>query len=777
MTPTRNSSPPVAQSERLLEHCRQRTTSFADIQLAELFENAGAALLDFAERAQSNAVQGRFFEAMNQLQRHRSDVASTFRQRIQAGFTRFSDTMTAEGEDQSDHGDAQSAELSLLSPEEIEESVAAENLTRKANTAYGFELHALSERLAAITGLQRLKASLIPGGPHHLVDAYRASLAQLDVEIKAKIVLYALFDRFVIKQAGPFYEGLNDDLEKAGVLPDLKPVHVQSARHLDPGGTAASHQRAPDSNTTKQTDVDTSLGAELFNSIVELISATRRARPSARSGNGARSDVGKVSGVSPQIQAAAKETLVAALDTIQTDTALKAAATGIGGSSGIPNIEVDDGLVDRVKHVLRKERAQILQQVDGDNLAPMDGSIIDLIGMLFEYMLNDPVLPNSAKALLSHLHTPYLKLALIDQRLLVDSNHPARQLLDKMVEAGSLWVDGRNPTRGIFPAIKTVVDRIVREFKKDVSLFVELLRWFEQAMAEQQRRASTMERRTREAAQGKERLLLAKQRATRQIRILMHQHALPQTVSDFLSKTWLDDLVFVLLRDQKGENGEEWKREVETAEQLVRLFEPGIADTERAARMATVPEIRDEINLRLQRMGNYNHRTVDALLALLDDPQSWPPADAAAIDDTGESLTHRQAEAADIVEPIGSPTDTERAMIERLEKTRPGTWFEFTPSDGDRAKRVKLSWISPLTSSCTFVDKSGIQAETRTLHALAQQILSGQARIAPRRPPFIDRALVSIRRMLKRDKVGKPGTETGFLYLGAPEFEDMRPES
>ena len=70
--------------------------------------------------------------------------------------------------------------------------------------------------------------------------------------------------------------------------------------------------------------------------------------------------------------------------------------------------------------------------------------------MLFEYMLNDPVLPAVAKALISHLHTPYLKVAIIDRRLLTDSNHDARQLLDSLVEAGSHWIDERNLKRGIY---------------------------------------------------------------------------------------------------------------------------------------------------------------------------------------------------------------------------------------------------------------------------------------------------------------------------------------
>jgi hypothetical protein len=49
-----------------------------------------------------------------------------------------------------------------------------------------------------------------------------------------------------------------------------------------------------------------------------------------------------------------------------------------------------------------------------------------------------------------------------------------------------------------------------------------------------------------------------------------------------------------------------------------------------------------------------------------------------------------------------------------------------------------------------FVDRSGMQAEIKTLNELAQDIIDGRARvIRPPKHPFIERALVSIRKVLK----------------------------
>jgi hypothetical protein len=100
-----------------------------------------------------------------------------------------------------------------------------------------------------------------------------------------------------------------------------------------------------------------------------------------------------------------------------------------------------------------------------------------------------------------------------------------------------------------------------------------------------------------------------------------------------------------------------------------------------------------------------------------------------------------------------SLSDEERAMIERLRKLKFGTWFEFTGDDGTTTKRIKLSWMSLLTSTCMFVDRSGMQAEIKTLGELAQEILSGRARVIPKQQhPFIERALVSVRKVLSQAK-------------------------
>jgi hypothetical protein len=93
----------------------------------------------------------------------------------------------------------------------------------------------------------------------------------------------------------------------------------------------------------------------------------------------------------------------------------------------------------------------------------------------------------------------------------------------------------------------------------------------------------------------------------------------------------------------------------------------------------------------------------------------------------------------------------EHEMMEKLRKIQFGTWFEVTDGPKGVVQKVKLSWLSPLTSSCMFVDRAGVQTAIKPLRTLAQEILAGKSKILDdSNNPFVERTLHAIRRMLQR---------------------------
>lgn len=850
-----------ARFQSLLTDGRDMVLVFLSAQLNELFNNTDEALLDFAEHAESNEMQNRFFEAMGAVRGHRADMEHVFREQVQGGFETFGESSPRPVEE-----DQEPEEMSLIEQDDMDEAVAVENLIMKGHDTYFAQLYALGQRFAVLNNGRKISEEQIPGGPTYLVNGFQAAIRLLSVDVKAKIVLYALFDKFVMRQLKGLYDEINSNLKNAGILPNLKPVFSRSAAgepnaqlgsesqaevpadggeagaamaqdagaptHAYQGGAEAQNSwgSAPNAAAAHQSGYaggeaqgdwgaaantegtfQPSLGEELFDTILHLMASVQRSRPhGSHSGSGQRPVMVPQAGYNTSAPRAAghghghghdgmmphgggaggggtgggRGQLISAIEHVR--------PAGVGQGQGVlsdleslPTVAVDPNFVDSLKAVIKSERQQIYAQVDDEQLEAIDADTIELIGMLFEYMLNDPLLPNVAKALLSHLHTPYLKLSLTDRNLLVDSEHPARLLLDLLVEAGGQWVYETDIKRGIFPQMQITVDRVLKESGQNEGLFPELLDYFKAATDEYRRKSDSIEQRAQESLKGREKLHVAKKRAIDEIQNRIRRANLPVHAERFLTQAWTDRLVFILLRRKGDDVGEEWSQSLQTVDDLVWLFGPDAARTDPREIEDVGANIREEIENALDTLGGYHQRYLNELLELLSNPSAiaeWhkqadqaSPSEASSEDvleesqrDVAARASERSAKMPDTAwkknasagqpelrdESLASDADSmsqaEQEMLEKMHKIKFGTWFEFEETEG-AVRRLKLSWLSPLTSTCMFVDRNGAQAETKTLEDTARLMVSGKIKIVsqPRRP-FMERAMLAVKNALQR---------------------------
>jgi hypothetical protein len=212
---------------------------------------------------------------------------------------------------------------------------------------------------------------------------------------------------------------------------------------------------------------------------------------------------------------------------------------------------------------------QLCAQIGDDKqIAADDGRMIDLVGMIFEYMLGDKQLPDSVKAVLSYLHTPYLKAAFLDRKLFEKPEHASRQLLNCLAEAGTRWVNSDGDSQfKVFPKIKSVIRRVLTDFHSDITLFDELLLEMREFNHKVEHSIEVMERRAREKAEGEDRLREVKRRVLLEVRKRMEGHDLPSHIIVLLLHPWSDYLTFTLLRH--GEDSSEWQEGVDTIDEIV----------------------------------------------------------------------------------------------------------------------------------------------------------------------------------------------------------------
>ncbi len=558
-----------SQFQPLLDRCKDMVTVYINALLTELFTNSDKALTSFARKAENNEVQNRFFDAMSVIRNRHGLVEHEFRELLATGFEEFWSNSKPSAEDPAAEEDS---ELELIDHDSMNEATALDNIISKTVGAHRSQLYALGQRLTVVNGGDGIKHQQIPAGPFHLAHAFNDAIDSLGLESRIKVIILALFDKYVMKQLGGLYEDFNNNLKDAGVLPHLRPTVQKS----ESGAQSGASEDGAEAEAENQVQSQEELGEELFESILDLM-ANRRIHSPRRDRPGAPAGAGRSAGTGPPVTT---QNLVSAISSIQ--PAQRAAYIPDANSSAavIPNIEVDEQFLTRIKHTLTEERHKLFAQIGENRLEAADEDTIDLVGMLFEYMLNDPVLPAVAKALISHLHTPYLKVAILDRRVLTDSNHDARQLLDSLVEAGSHWIDERNLKRGIYPDMQNVIDRVLKEFSDDLNLFDTLLVNFRKKMDEFRRKSDILEKRAQDSIKGKEKLNIARQRSTQEMRARSFSEYLPQAAKDFLEQTWVDKLVFILLRHPDGEMSDEWKEALNIADEIAWAFEPKESESE-----------------------------------------------------------------------------------------------------------------------------------------------------------------------------------------------------
>jgi hypothetical protein len=407
-------------------------------------------------------------------------------------------------------------------------------------------------------------------------------------------------------------------------------------------------------------------------------------------------------------------------------------------------------------------KADLQQQLESHSSLPGDSKVsdqeadvIDLVGMLFDFILDDENLPDACKTALSHLHTPYLKIALQDKALFTQHHHPARRLLNTMAQAGVLY-GSEGDERSLLAKMQWVVERVIHGFSGDLGLFDSLIEEFNEYVETLRHKVELRERRAVEAAKGRDRLLGAREQALEVVQRCVGKRDLPTIIRNFLELTWADVLVFVLLRH--GEQSTEWKRSCEVAEQLAWSGTPlGEAEVLQLQEQR-VPMLSD-LRKGLELLGGYHEdgirRLLQDLVACQHAVQAKQPQLAAQLKPTlpESPLGAMLGEDADLARqaPLRSKLSARaQALAKELASVEFGTWFEFV--EGGKSRVLKLSWFSPTTHNYMFVDHSGQRVAIKPLTLLASEMEKGLARIVTpeRAAPLVDRALTAIYRVLQR---------------------------
>jgi hypothetical protein len=513
----RDAVAPAASPRRaqLLGSARECAARLLGEAFRQLLERADDVLFEFAEKAETNAQQSLYFDAMRELRSKHNQMFAVFMDSIGNGF----DSRRRRGSGSRAHTPAMPAKLSLLDDATMEQDITTAGLAERIGNACREELFALNKRLAVLLETAELTSEDNPLGPSCIAEAARDAANGLDVDIKARLIVLKLFDRYVVSSIPGIYAAVNQHLIQQGVLPTIQTEVRRQPINGARAGSGAGHAAAAQPSQ-----------AELMGMLEQLL----------RGSGGVESAQGTV-------------------PLIPLDTAVMGALTRLQ-RNGSGHAEASTGPAAHLLVDLQRTGAL-------PAMGPAGDMTIDIVAMLFDYILEDKNVPEGIRAMLARLQIPILKVALIDREFFSRKTHPARRLLNLIAETAVETSGDATTEAKVAQLVEKVVHRIVTEFDQDVGIFTRSVEALSKAFDDLKREATVRASRTAKLLDGRARLEQAKEQARTLLDTRLRPEGIPEVVRNFLLTHWRRLLITQFTTD--GAESDGWRSAVRTMDELV----------------------------------------------------------------------------------------------------------------------------------------------------------------------------------------------------------------
>jgi hypothetical protein len=739
--------PVGAESKALLGQTRDLARSKLSRIVAEALDKVENDLFAAAEACTSRAEQQLLFETMTQVKKHRSEIATSFDRHFLEVFERRIATRRLSKEKTQE---LKLEDLKLVDDSAMEEDLVVSDLARKTkNRVDQDEMLGIRARLGHLLSTEDLEDSGNPLSPEAVFEALRLSCAKIPGDFAIKRSLLNAFQPHVAAGITAVYHDVNRNLIAHHVLPRIN-FHVKRARDVgvaqrpgDPTGAMGASQAmslaqlgAAGMGTSQLMQLGQLLNAAGVPGIAAAMSASQQLDLSTLL-------AGVVSGPPSGRQAMAR--VMAEPSQFQFEGALETPATPELMAS-LTRLQTNAGFVQAMGTSPVEFIGGLDQQVRTQS-HPLDQLTIELVTMVFDYILDDRAVPETVKAELARLQIVAIKAALLDRTFFARRAHPMRRFLDQVAEVASDPEVATDEQSKFLTGLRGVVDYLVHDFTDDLTVFTVAQETLEKLIQEDsERREKEIEPTTAELVRKEEAeiahhtaLAEIKRRATRKT---------PGFVREFLYHWWTKTLVDAYMKNREGDDS--WTHRLGVVDALVWSVAPL-----RTAEIQQLASMLPTLMKSLLRGMNAIEMPPEARHAFFNQLMQAHTATINAAKAQAKTQAAGAAEAAPAAPAVAEPEPADDPAtgpvtnsgldddywVHTAMALERGAVLEF--DEGAATVRSKLSWVSPKQTILLFT-ASGSAARQLAPKILAGLLRDNKARILEGAEALMDRVVTAM---------------------------------
>lgn len=672
------------------------------------------------KRSEQGGDANEFFDGLRLLRLNRANLEKDFWRRLRQGVDQWLNEASRPV-----RLPGAPVTLSLVENDELEESLAVNAMADRADREGAPQWDALRQRLQHALQLSRPDTPL-PFAPLAIAAAFRQSLDQTEEwSVPVRLVLLKLFERHAW---GPLAEGIaaaNEQMRQSGILPHLTPAVPQVPRRAtsSPAPAAPQEERSTVQDFLEQVPHRTAVATQAMPSEATLLQALARLRPWLNQWNAEHAAQGAP--VARSHDTPVSEALMGAL---ARDADL------LSSMAALPPVPPP---------VLREA---LLAQLPPESRQKEHEQAIDMVAIVFDFLLKDNALPVKVQALLGRLQLPYLRVAVLDPHGFAQAHHPARQLLDTLTKAGQSWSEADDTQGTQYAALHDTVERLLAAPDEDMDIFVREHDTWQNRVTREGQRQQQFEQRAVQAQEGQERRQTAQREVAKALTDRLQGAALPPMVRGLMTQHWGPALTLMWLRH--GPQSTEYRRSVFLLDQLrfVAQASPTSPGVDRVVRMSEgmAPLLRQGWGLLGMDEATLNkmvHTVMTFVAERLGTPSPAMPSDAerivlAPVVETPVAPTPEPV----VIVPAPVLAPAPAAERETVSHLQAGTWLEFEHEG--TVHRGKLSWISPFSGRWLMVSPKGLKVADLDPQDVARQLADGRAQVLPDQS-LVQRALAT----------------------------------